>query len=88
VAAHKVVQPRKREAYQRILEIARICGPEGITVHSIASAMSTTPNCVSGRLSEMRFLGMLDYALDQAGNKRKRGGACVLVLPTVEQQAQ
>lgn len=46
----------------------------GITVHEVADEFNTTPNCVSGRLSELKGRGKLKKS------GRIRGDAAVLVV--------
>jgi hypothetical protein len=77
--AHAAILPTKRQTHERIMAIVQARGDAGATVHELADAMGTTPNCVSGRLTELRALGRLTFALDAAGNNVKRRGACVLV---------
>lgn len=75
--AHERVRPHKREVYERILAIVRERG--SATVHELSEALATYPSSISGRLSELKILGRLTYALDAAGKKIKRRGAAALV---------
>jgi hypothetical protein len=78
--AHERIAPCKGAVRSKILALAQARGTEGATVHEVAEALGTTPNCISGRLTELRIiLGRLAYKFDDAGGKVKRRGACVLV---------
>lgn len=78
--AHDRVGPHKREVYARIMSLARQSGSAGITVHEVAEYLQTTPNAVSGRLTELKVMGRLVYAADDQGEKVRRRGAYVLVV--------
>jgi hypothetical protein len=78
--AHERVRPHKRQVYARILALVEARGLAGATVHELAEAMATMPNCISGRLTELRALGRLQHRLDGSGNLVKRRGAGVLEL--------
>jgi hypothetical protein len=79
IAAHDRVRPYKRQIYSRILAVVRARGPAGATVHELAAALQTYPSSISGRLTELRILGLLTYKLDAASVRVKRRGACALV---------
>jgi hypothetical protein len=77
--AHARVLPHKRAIYERVLSAVWARGADGATVHELAQDLETFPNNISGRLTELRILGRLEYRLDADGARVKRGGACVLV---------
>ncbi len=77
--AHARVLPGKRRAYQVILEAIRARGARGCTLHELCDLLGKLPNCLSGRLSEMKALGLLEHALDGAGARVRRGGSFALV---------
>lgn len=56
-----------------MLELIRNAGREGMTVHEVAARLERTPNCVSGRLSELSKAGLIR----RSGRRRK--GAAVWV---------
>jgi len=72
-AAFEKIAGSKQAMYDRILNFAR-GQQEGITVHEVAAAFGKTPNCVSGRLSELRMLGKLKKS------GQRRNGAAVLLI--------
>jgi hypothetical protein len=73
-AAFEKVVRDKQQMYERIITLVTARGDYGVTVHEVAGAFGKTPNCVSGRLTELRMLGRLKK------NGERRHGAAVLVL--------
>lgn len=73
-SAFERVKHTKRDMYDRILRLAQARKDYGITVHELAAACGKTPNCVSGRLSELRMMGKLKKS------GQRRNGAAVLIL--------
>jgi len=71
--AHARIVHSKEEKHQRIMKLVRSRGDYGITVHELAGAWGTTPNCVSGRLSELVQRGKLK----KSGERRNH--AAILV---------
>lgn len=47
----------------------------GITVHEVARAFGKTPNCVSGRLAELKMAGKLK----KSGERRNHAAVLVIV---------
>ena len=80
IQAHDRVLPHKRAVYEQILAAVRAQGADGMTVHEVAQALETLPNKISGRLTELRMLGRLVYALDGTGARVRRGGAYALIV--------
>jgi hypothetical protein len=64
----------KQQMYERIITLVTARGDYGITVHEVAGAFGKTPNCVSGRLTELKATGKLKKS------GLTRHGAAVLVL--------
>jgi hypothetical protein len=73
-AAFEKVVRDKQQMYERIIKLVTARGDYGITVHEVAGAFGKTPNCVSGRLTELRMQGRLKK------NGERRHGAAVLIL--------
>lgn len=74
VAAHEKVIKEKAAMHERIITLVIARGDYGVTVHEVAGAFGKDPNCVSGRLTELRTTGKLK----KSGEKRH--GAAVLIL--------
>ncbi len=71
--AHAKIVAGKKIMHERIMYMVQARGDYGITVHELAAAFGKTPNCVSGRLSELRMTGRLRKS------GARRNGAAVLV---------
>ena len=74
------IKPAIPERYAQIVRLFAERGSGGLTVHNVAEALGTFPSNISGRLTELRVAGTLDYLRGADGEKLKRRGACVLVL--------
>lgn len=85
-AAHARIVSRKQGMQASILELARSRGGAGITSKSVAQHFATGTANISGRLTELKLLGLLRYALDAQGRRIRRDGAAVLVAVEEVQQ--
>lgn len=77
IEAHERVKPTKEAMYRRIMDLARVRGDYGLTVHEVCGAFGKTPNEVSGRLSEL--VHKLKWLKK---NGEKRNGAAILIVRT------
>jgi len=59
VKAHKRIAPTKESSRQKVYEYALSCGERGVTTDEVAARFDTTPNAISGRLTELKVLGLL-----------------------------
>lgn len=59
VKAHNRIAPSKESSRQKVYEYALSCGERGVTTDEVAARFDTTPNAISGRLTELKALGLL-----------------------------
>jgi hypothetical protein len=59
VKAHKRISSIKSSTRQKIYEYALSRGLVGVTTDEVAEQFETSPNAVSGRLTELKALGLL-----------------------------
>jgi hypothetical protein len=59
VKAHKRIAPSKESVRQKIYAYALSRGLVGVTTDEVAEQFSTTPNAISGRMTELKALGLL-----------------------------
>jgi hypothetical protein len=57
VKAHRMTE--KARMRNRVYDFALRCGEYGITTDEIADMFCSTPNAISGRLTELKALGLL-----------------------------
>lgn len=69
------IHSRKEIDRDRILKLAEARGSYGITVKEVAAAFGKFPNCVSGRLTELKNETLLEP------NGEEREHSAVLIIP-------
>lgn len=63
------------ESQSRVLSMLESCGDYGLTVDGLSIALNTTPNAVSGRLTELRIKGKIE----KRGTRKTRSGCSAAV---------
>lgn len=58
-AAHQKIALSKENSRRKVYEYALSCGDRGVTTDEVAAHFDTTPNAISGRLTELKALQLL-----------------------------
>jgi hypothetical protein len=75
-AAFRANSDRLTHMENKVYEVIRQSGERGLTVDEIAEMFHSTPNCISGRCSALKFKNMVR----KAGTRLTRGGNNAAVL--------
>jgi len=78
-AAFHVIKDRLTQAQERVLGIIKYKGDRGATVNEIAFALDTTPNAISGRVSELKR----DGKIYKSGTRKTRSGCSAAILKAI-----
>lgn len=73
-AAFEQIKDELPSRRRKVLEVIESSGQAGATVHDVCKALETTPNCVSGRLTELAASGLI------ADTGKRRDGCAVWVV--------